>query len=140
MTDVPHTNKRFEPARRVLLLDDDRFLLDMYSLKFTKSGFVVQTCMSADEALDTLRGGFVPNAVVFDLIMPQKDGHEFLRAIKDEHLAEGAVLIALTNQTTDRDKLEAEGLEADAFITKATMVPSEVVNTVSDAISGKQGA
>ncbi len=142
MTDTPETAGKTEArlGHRVLLVDDDRFLLDMYSMKFSKSGFAVQSCMSADEALEALRAGFKPDAVVFDLMMPQKDGKEFLRGVQGEHLAEGAALIALTNQSSDRDRLETEDLGVDKYVVKATMIPSEVVNTVSEAIQARKKA
>ena len=54
----------------VLLLDDDRFLLDMYSVKFTQAGFTVQSTLAASEAIAALKGGFTPDAILFDVVMP----------------------------------------------------------------------
>ena len=51
---------------QVLLLDDDRFLLDMYALKFSQAGHTVKSCFSVDEALKELRGGFAPDAIVLE--------------------------------------------------------------------------
>jgi len=124
-----------EKKYRILLLDDDRFLLDMYSLKFNQAGHIVQSCFSVDEALDVLRGDFKPDAVVFDLVMPGKDGFDLLRAIKEEKLIPGATLIALTNQNAGEESKKALELGTREFITKATMVPSEVVTAVAAAVS-----
>lgn len=119
----------------ILLVDDDKFLLDMYSMKFVQQGYNVQASLSADDALTALRGGFQPDAVVFDITMPGRDGYALLQALHDEHLAEKSVKIALTNQSSDSEKAKAMELGADQFIVKATMIPSEVVNTVSAALS-----
>ena len=118
----------------ILLLDDDKFLVDMYGLKFTAAGFVVQICLSARDALQLLRDGIKPAAIVFDLTMPERDGYAFLQSLRDEHLAEGAKKIALTNQSTDSEKAKATELGADLFIVKATMIPSEVVTSVRGAL------
>ena len=123
-----------EKKYKILLLDDDQFLIDMYSLKFTQGGNTVQSCFSVDEALTILRGGFVPDAIVFDLVMPGKDGFDFLRAVKEEKLVPQAVLIALTNQSADEEKKKTEELGTDAYIVKAMTIPSEVVNLVIAAI------
>ncbi|MEY4747220.1 MAG: hypothetical protein RLZZ416_269 [Candidatus Parcubacteria bacterium] len=118
----------------VLLLDDDKFLLNMYGLKFAQAGFVVEACISGNEALRVLRGGFKPDVILFDLTMPELDGFAFLKAIKDEHLAEDALKISLTNQSDDNERKQATDLGASQYIVKASMIPSEVVNTVSDAL------
>ncbi|MBP9669252.1 MAG: response regulator [Candidatus Pacebacteria bacterium] len=118
----------------IILLDDDRFLLDMYSLKFTQEGYTVQSCLAVQEVVDALKGGFPADAVVFDLVMPVKDGFDLLRAIHDEGLAKNAVLVALTNQGADEERRKTEELGAHEYIVKATTIPSEVVNTITTAI------
>ena len=121
----------------VLLLDDDKFLLDMYSMKFTGAGFIVQACLSVKEALDALRGGFQADAIVFDLVMPEWDGFSLLQALESEHLAPNAIKIALTNQSNDEEKAKAESLGTSRYIVKASMIPSEVVATVVQELSKK---
>ena len=128
MTDTPST---------VLLVDDDKFLLDMYSLKFSQAGFVVQPCFSVHEALVALRGGLKPSVVLFDVTMPGEDGFSLLQTIKDEKLAAGARLIALTNQGNDADKKHAEDLGVHKYCIKASMIPSEVVNMVKEEMNKK---
>jgi CheY-like chemotaxis protein len=121
----------------ILLVDDDKFLLDMYSMKFVQEGFSVQVALSVRDALDALRRGFKPDAVLFDLTMPENDGYEFLRNLGAEKLADGAVKIALTNQSSDAEKQKATELGADSFIVKATMIPSDVVHAVKEALAHK---
>ncbi len=122
----------------VLLVDDDKFLINMYSLKFTSAGFQVQACLSVGDALDMLRGGFVPAAIVFDLVMPERDGFSFLEELTSGHLAPSAVRVALTNQNDDAEKARVEHLGVDRYIIKASMIPSEVVNAVSEEIAKKK--
>src|SRR5690606_6093834 len=126
---APSENK---PA--VMLVDDDKFLLDMYSLTFSQAGFAVHPCFSTHEAVDTLRGGAVPLVVLFDITMPGEAGLALLETIKKEKLVPGAKLIALTNQGSDGDKKKAEELGANRYVIKATMIPSEVVNMVKEEL------
>ncbi len=119
----------------VLLVDDDNFLLQMYGMKFKSEGFDVHTSASAMDALDTLRHGLTPNAIAFDITMPEHDGFFFLETLRSEKLAPTAKRIALTNQQSEEEKNKALELGADEYIIKATMIPSEVVNTVRAALS-----
>jgi CheY-like chemotaxis protein len=121
-------------GKTVLLVDDDKFLLDMYSLKFTQEGFTVASCFSVREALEALRGGVKPDVILFDITMPGQDGFEFLKSVRDEKLAETSKLIALTNQSNDADRKHAEELGAQKYVVKASMIPSEVVALVKSEI------
>lgn len=125
----------------VLLVDDDKFLLDMYAMKFTSEGFAVQACLSVRDALSLLKqGSFAPRAILFDLTMPESDGYDFLQELSKEKLGGDALKIALTNQASDAEQKKAFELGADHFLVKATMIPSEVVNTVKTALSKGKSA
>lgn len=113
---------------KVLLVDDDRFLLDMYSLKFKKSDIDIETCSSSSGALETLRNDSTFDVILLDIIMPGMDGLELLKKIRDENLANKAKVVMLTNQADDYEKAKALGV--DGYIIKATTIPSEVVDQV----------
>jgi CheY-like chemotaxis protein len=127
-----------ESKGKVLLLDDDKFLADMYSMKFTQEGYEVNACLSVNDAMAVLRKGFEPDAVVFDIVMPEHDGFSFLQMLTSEQLAKRAVKIALTNQSDDTERQKATELGADRYIVKASMIPSEVVTAVSEEIGKKK--
>lgn len=122
----------------VLLVDDDKFLLDMYAMKFTQAGFNVQATLSVKAAIEALKGGFVADAVVFDLVMPQENGFALLEQIHAAKLGGGACLIALSNQSDESEKKRAEELGATRYIIKASMIPSEVVAAVGEEIAKKK--
>lgn len=113
---------------KILLVDDDRFLLDMYSLKFTKADLEIEALGSSTTALEKLRVGTVYDIIILDIIMPTMDGLELLRIIRKEKLCPDAVFIMLTNQADDMAK--AKDLGIDGYIIKATTIPSEVVEQV----------
>lgn len=123
---------------KVLLTDDDKFLLDMYSMKFTQQGYTVEACLSVDDALRVLHEGYAPDAIIFDIAMPERDGFSFLQALHDEHLALNALRAALTNQSDDAEKSKALSLGAELYLIKASMIPSEVVNIVEEALTKKR--
>jgi DNA-binding response OmpR family regulator len=124
---------------KVLLLDDDKFLADMYSMKFTQEGYEIAAFLSVNDAVAALKKGFDADAVVFDIVMPEHDGFSFLQMLSSEHLAPNAVRIALTNQSDDQERAKATQLGADRYIVKASMIPSEVVAAVGEEIAKKKG-
>jgi len=122
----------------ILMVDDDQFLLDMYAMKFSESGFEVQAMASSEQALEYLRKGATPKIVLLDVMMPVVTGFDFLETIKKEGLATGAVFIMLTNQGQQEDIEKAMALGADGYIIKASAIPSEVLQkTVEIAGKGK---
>jgi CheY-like chemotaxis protein len=124
----------------ILLLDDDNFILTMYSAAFAQSGFQVQAILSPNEALQLLRDGFVADAILFDIRMPEIDGFAFLDALRREQLGGKAVKVALTNQSSEVEKAHAMELGADQYLVKATVIPSEVVNIIAEALAFKNAA
>lgn len=114
----------------ILLVDDDQFLRDMYSVKFREHGFEVETAESASEAFDQIKGGFAPDIILFDVVMPGMDGYGFLEKLKTENVGATAIKIALSNQGGDSDIEKAKSLGASDYIIKANTTPSEVVSRV----------
>ena len=117
---------------KILIVDDDKFLLDMYSLKFSERGFEVATALSADEALAQFDAGFQPAIFLVDLIMPKMDGFQLVEKLRERGANKGAAIIILSNLGQKEDIEKALGLGVDGYIVKASATPSEVVNKVSD--------
>lgn len=111
---------------RIYLVDDDRFLLDMYAVKFRAGGHEVTPFQGGEAALDALRKGPAPDALLLDIVMPGIDGFEVLETIKKEGLAKTAKIVVLSNQGAETDLERATSLGAAGYIIKASAIPSEV--------------
>lgn len=130
-------------AYRVYLVDDDRFLLDLYAVKFKNAGHEVGVFGSGEELLTALRKADTkaPDAILLDLIMPGVGGFGALEAIRKEHLAKGSKIVILSNQGQDSDIEKAKKLAADGYIIKASAIPSEVfAETLRTIESGASSA
>ncbi len=124
--------------KKIFIIDDDAFLLSMYSMKFEKNGFEVKVAGNGSDAVDILKGGYKPDVLIMDLIMPVMDGFTMYETIKKENLAPGALSVMLTNQGTAADINRAKELGVNGFIVKATTIPSEVVEEVKTLLNKKQ--
>lgn len=126
-----------EKNKSVLLLDDDKFLVEMYAMKFQQHGYTVMPATSVNEALNDIRGGFAPDVIIFDLVMPERDGISFLKTLNEEKLAPHALKIALTNQYDDTERQKTLDNGADRCAVKASVIPSEVVKMVEEELAAK---
>lgn len=129
-------------AYRVYLVDDDRFLLDLYAVKFKNAGHEVTVFGGGEDLLAALRkpNTTAPDAILLDLIMPGVSGFETLEAMRKEHLAKGSKIIILSNQGQDSDIEKAKQLSADGYIIKASAIPSEVLAETLRTIESGPGA
>lgn len=124
--------------KKILIVDDDSFLLDMYALKFSKSNFSVSTALGPLSALEKLRGGLSPEIILLDIMMPVMDGFELLAKIKEENISPNSIVIFLSNRGQPSDVAQAESLGASGYIVKASTTPSEVIEKVVNIINKKK--
>lgn len=124
----------------VMIVDDDKFLLGMYSLKFANNGYDVDTAVGSLSALEKLRGGARPNVILLDIIMPYMDGLELLKTIRTENLLPDSIVVMLTNQSQSSDIERARELGVDGYIVKAATIPSEVLHEVEKIYAAKKAS
>jgi len=120
---------------KILLVDDDAFLRDMYATKFTEEGYTVVAAKSGSEALTALKDEGDIDVVMLDMVMPGMSGVELLKAIKALELSKQPDCIVLSNQSESTDIDNAMRAGAAGYIVKAEMIPSDVVLEVKKLIS-----
>ena len=121
----------------VLIVDDDKFVLDMYRKKFEHDGALVDIAVGPEEVLAKLHDGAKPDILILDVIMPTMNGIELLGVIRKEKLIPNAAVVLLTNEG-DRKKIEeAKALGIRGYIQKATTLPTEIVEKVKEIVNLK---
>lgn len=124
--------------KKILIVDDDGFLLDMYALKFSQNNFDVSTFTDGATAIEKLEGGLVPDVILMDITMPGMDGFETLDKINKQNLAPNATKIILSNKSQQEDVNRANELGVAGYIVKANSTPTEVINQVVKILEGKK--
>jgi len=127
-----------ETKKKIFIIDDDNFLLDMYALKFSKFNFEVTTALGPEIAIEKLKGGFKPDIILLDIIMPVMDGFELLKKMNDEKMADGAVKIILSNRGQASDIARGTTLGAAGYIVKALSTPAEVIDKVNEILKSSK--
>jgi CheY-like chemotaxis protein len=125
-------------GKKIMLVDDDAFLLDMYSLKFKNSGYEIISVNNPEEAVEKLKEGEKPDIVLFDLVMSGIGGWGFIKAVRENKLAEEAVFLVLSNQGQQIDLDTAKTYNVDGYVIKALSTPSEVLSEVERVYKEKK--
>jgi DNA-binding response OmpR family regulator len=116
-------------SNKILIVDDDEFLLDMYALKFKESGFEVETSVNGEDAVKKAKSN-PPDVILMDVVMPKLDGFDLLKSLKKDNIAPNAITLMLTNLGQKEDVERGMKLGAHDYIIKAHFTPSEVVKRV----------
>ena len=120
---------------KILIVDDDAFLIDMYALKFTQNNFEVSTAFNGKEAIEKLTADFNPDIILLDIMMPEMDGFEMLEKMNKENISPASVKIILSNKGQQSDIDTGIKLGASGYIIKASNTPAEVVSQVNEILS-----
>jgi len=119
---------------KILLVEDDSFLLGMYATKFEMENFKV---IMAEDGEKAVRFALkeAPDIILLDIILPKVNGFEVLRQLKANRLTADIPVILLTN-LSQKDEIE-QGLKmgAEDYLIKAHFMPSEVVDKIKKVLN-----
>jgi len=122
----------------ILIVEDDQMLVEIYQKKFSSDGYQVETANSGAEAIKKITKN-KPDLVLLDLVMPEEDGFEVLRKVKQNPLTKDVRIIVFSNLSQEEDKEEAAALGAEGFITKSDFTPQEIVEKVHEILNIETG-
>jgi DNA-binding response OmpR family regulator len=120
--------------KKILVVDDDAFILDMYVMKFKEQGFQVETATDGKIALEKIRTAN-PDIVLLDVVMPRMDGFDVMKKIKENIAPRTYKILFLTNFGQKEDVERGMELGADVYIIKAHFTPSEVAAKVKELLN-----
>lgn len=103
------------PSHRILVVDDEDYIVDLLSTSLRFQGFEVETAAAGFDALSKI-GSFNPELVLLDVMMPDIDGFEVCRRMRADR--DFTPVIFLTAKDTKEDKLSGFTKGGDDYITK----------------------
>lgn len=119
---------------KILIIEDDSFLLSMYATKFELENFEVVTAEDGEKGLK-MAIKEMPAIILLDILLPKMNGFEVLKNLKENFATKEIKVILLTN-LSQRGEVE-QGLEMGAvdYLIKAHFMPSEVVEKVKKILN-----
>lgn len=123
---------------KILVVEDDADLRRMLEYVLGPLGSVL-ACGDGEEALETLLGGFRPDVIVTDLMMPKMDGLTLAKELKKDPALANIPLVMLTAKSSARDVIAGINAGARHYVTKPFKT-EELVGKVRKALAGGRPA
>ena len=120
---------------KILCVEDDNFIADMYAHALKKAGFDVEVISNGAEALAKLKQT-VYDVVLLDIMLPDKTGVEILnelRGPRGDGLPHTKIIVTTNFEEADDDRSKLEAL-ADGYLIKAEVIPSKMVDLVKQIL------
>ncbi len=103
--------------QKILVVDDEPDIVRTLAIFFEIAGYTVLTAATGEEALRRIRAE-KPDAVILDVVLPDRNGNEMATALKQDPLTSAIPLLLITAQSQKNDLLALEGSAADGIVTK----------------------
>ena len=121
---------------RVLIIEDDIYISEMYRIKFESEKFKTIITNDGAKILEIIEKE-KPNIILLDIVMPVMDGFDVLKVIKNSKKHKNIPVVMLTNLSQKESIERGFELGAESYIVKSHFTPSEVVKKVRDILDGK---
>jgi len=123
-------------TKKILLVEDDPFLIDIYSTKLKETGFAVVIANDGEEALEKIVQE-KPDLVLLDIVLPRVDGWETLSRIKKDSRFSDLKIIVLSNLGQAQEVKKGLELGAAGYLIKSHYAPSEIIEEIKKILYNK---
>ncbi len=117
----------------VLIGDDDSNLRDMYAVRLVQAGFVVHQAVDGQDVIEQA-DKVQPDLILLDVMMPKMNGLDALKLLKSGEKTKNTPVIIMTALAQDLSQTHDESRKADAYISKADVLPDQVVEKVQQIL------
>ena len=123
------------PKKKVVIVEDDLAISQMYRMKFEAEGYDVATAENGQIGLEVIED-FKPDVVLLDMMMPQMNGDEVLKVMRQNDWGKDTPVMILTNVGKEEASKELAALNVHSYIVKAEMTPKQVAEQVKAVLGG----
>ena len=113
-------------AKKILIVEDDKFLRELISQKLLKEGFDIAEAVDGEKGLQSIKEE-KPDLVLLDLILPGIDGFEVLAKAKEDPILANIPIIILSNLGQKEDIEKGLKMGAVDYLIKAHFTPAEII-------------
>lgn len=127
------TPKKTRTPSRILVVDDDQLVADTLTLVFSKKGFEVRTCYSAETAVPCARA-FLPDLLLCDISLPGSDGYTLVRQISNELPSCQVLIFTGIQPTVEAFKRQILSLPRPPAILTKPCQPTELLREINSLL------
>ncbi len=114
---------------KILIIEDEEILAEMYKDKFLEAGFDVFSVFNAEDGL-ILAKKEKPDLIILDIILPRENGISFLRKLREEKDIFSIPVVVLSNYDDPLTKKEAKQLKAKDYLIKTDFTPAQLIKRI----------
>lgn len=118
-----------DTSRRILIIEDDEFISDVYQKKLALEGYSIDLARDGEEALRKIREQ-KPDLVLLDIMIPLKDGFQVLSDMRNDSSLSDIRVMVMSNLSQGKDIARAKELGAVDYIVKSNVGLPEIVARV----------
>ncbi len=116
---------------KILIIEDEKILADMYQEKFTREGFKVFMAIEGEEGLALVKKE-KPDLIILDILLPRENGISFLKKLRETPEGSSILVIAFSNYDDPEIKKQAQELGTKDYLIKTDYTPEEVVSKIKE--------
>lgn len=123
-------------AKKILLVEDESLIRELYARQLTKAGFVVKSVADGEAGLEELKKEQF-DMCLLDIMLPGMNGLEMLREFKSKNPNSSMIVVLLTNLGQESVIKEGFDLGAQAYLIKTSYTPDQIVQEVKNTLESK---
>jgi len=122
--------------QKILLVDDDLTLVEMYSERLKAAGYKVEVAHDGQACLDIVKQN-KPDLILLDIMMPKMNGLDVLKTLKADPATANIPVVLLTALIQELDKVKAITNQAVEYYVKSETMPGALIKQISRILSEK---
>jgi len=115
--------------KKILIVEDEKILAEMYYDRFVQAGFKVVTAYSAEEGIEAALKE-KPDLIVLDILLPRENGISFLEKLRKNPKIASTKVVAFSNYDDPATKKEAFDLGVEEYLIKTNYTPQEITEKI----------
>lgn len=119
--------------KTILLVEDDPFIIDIYSRHFEREGFSVDIAIDGEMALEKVKN-HIPDIILLDIILPKMDGWELLKRMRASAKMKNVKVVVISNLNQDANAQNISKLGVIKYFLKVETNPEEITNIIKEII------
>jgi DNA-binding response OmpR family regulator len=124
-------------AKKILIVEDEKILAEMYEESFRQHGFDVSVASSAEQGI-TVAKREKPDIVLLDILLPVGNGIAFLRAKSNDPAIALIPVVVFSNYDDPETKREASELGALDYLLKTSFTPQQIIERVEQFLTSQR--
>ena len=124
---------------KILLVDDDVTLHDMYAERLRAEGYVITSAYDGEEALERVPKD-KPDIILLDIMMPKINGIDVMKKLREDEATASIPIILLTALVQEINKIKGMMKEHDQYLIKSDIMPADVIKAIEKSLGGNSPA